>query len=98
MDLTSYDTGLTFQSVSASTLLSVANINTKNLGVYTFIDENGNVTQIKKEVRRKVLLYPEVEMSMDWVVIGVSDDTVMGISDNPVDMVLANYFPNIKKK
>jgi hypothetical protein len=105
MNLTAFDTGQTFLTLSASTLISVANKNTKDLGVWVYIDENGNVTQIKKEGRRRILIYPEKEMEMDWVVIGVQggigeiNDVVpiaMGVSEK--DMALAEYFPKKKLK
>lgn len=77
----------------------------KNLGVYTFIDEDGNVTQIKKEKKSIKKYYPnepsKVETVIgDIVVIGISYDddppgtpgtagTAMGIGDNV--MAYAQY-------
>lgn len=95
MNLTSYDTGQTFETENLSGQITINNT-PKNLGVYIFVDENGNVIQIKKEDRKKIIIYPEKEMEMDWTVIGVSDDTAMGVSDTM--MAFANYFPNQRKK
>ena len=59
----------------------------KNLGVYTFIDEDGNVTQIKKEKKNKKKYYPNEPTKVDEVigeiyVIGVSESIPMGVGDN----------------
>lgn len=59
----------------------------KKLGVYTFIDEDGNVTQIKKEKKSITKFYPNEPSEVDkiigeYAVIGVSDTVAMGIGDN----------------
>jgi hypothetical protein len=66
----------------------------KNLGVYTFIDEDGNVTQIKKEKKSRQKYYPNEPSAVETVigeiyVIGVTDDIAMGIGDNV--MAYAQY-------
>jgi len=64
------------------------------LGVYTFIDEDGNVTQIKKEKKEITMYYPNTPSKIETVigdvfVIGVSDTIAMGIGDNT--MAYAKY-------
>ena len=59
----------------------------KKLGVYTLIDESGNVTQIKKERKSRKKYYPNAATKVETVIgevflIGVSDTTPMGIGDN----------------
>ena len=55
-----------------------------NLGVYIFIDESGNVTQIKKEKRTRDVfnITDEVTLLDEYYVIGVSDTDPMGIGDD----------------
>lgn len=45
-------------------------------GVYTFIDEFGNITQIEKSVKERLKFYPErvVRPTFEPCVIGVSGD------------------------
>lgn len=66
----------------------------KNLGVYTYIDENGNVTQIKKEKKDRKKYYPNAETNVEGIlgdvyVIGVSDTVAMGVGDDT--MAYARY-------
>lgn len=53
----------------------------EDLGVYTFIDENGNVTQIRRKDRKKVIVYPEKPTLYEWDIIGISDpeDNIDGV-------------------
>lgn len=69
----------------------------KNLGVYVFIDEDGNVTQIKKSKKTIEKYYPNEPTKVDQVdptepvVIGIlydvpsagpqSEGTAMGVGD-----------------
>lgn len=66
----------------------------KNLGVYTFIDEDGNVRQIKKEKKSITKYYPNAPSKVetivgDYAVIGVSDTVAMGVGDDT--MAYAEY-------
>lgn len=76
----------------------------KNLGVYTFVDEDGNVTQIKKVKKSITKFYPnepsKVESIVgDYAVIGVASidsgdasDIAMGVGDaNNGVLVYAEY-------
>ena len=74
-----------------------------NLGVYTFIDEDGNVKQIKKEKKNITMYYPNAPSKIDSIlpdfcVIGIyggnsectsSEGIAMGIGDNLA--AYANY-------
>jgi len=82
----------------------------EDLGVYTFIDENGNVTQIRRKDRKKVIVYPEKPTLYEWTIIGVQggigeDDVIppiaMGIIKDDVKIendncLLAKYSPTKK--
>ena len=66
----------------------------KKLGVYTFIDEDGNVTQIKKDKKTTTKFYPNEPSKTDkivgdYAVIGVSDTIAMGVGDSV--MAYAEY-------
>ena len=66
----------------------------KNLGVYTFIDEDGNVVEIKKEKKSIKKYYPNEPTKVDNVigdvyVIGISDTIAMGVGD--ATMAYAKY-------
>ena len=65
-----------------------------NLGVYAFVDKDGNVTQIKKDKKDTEKYYPNEPSKVDTVlgdvwVIGVSDDIAMGVGDEV--MAYAKY-------
>jgi hypothetical protein len=70
---------------------------TVKYNVYNFIDEFGNVTQIKREEKTRIKYYPDVvslqEMLYEPFVIGVSDDIPMGCGDvlSTSEMVYAIY-------
>ena len=81
----------TGQTTSNNTVTTSVATSVKNFGVYTFIDENGNVTQIKKQDKIKLLRSPEILNQMEWIVIGVDDSTAMGTTDEEV--TFAKYFP-----
>lgn len=66
----------------------------KELGVYIFIDEDGNVKQIQKEKKDRKKYYPNIPTKVDDIigdvyVIGVSDTVAMGAGDNT--MIYAKY-------
>jgi len=66
----------------------------KKLGVYTFVDEDGNVTQIKKVKKSITKYYPNEPSNVDkivgdYAVIGISDTIAMGIGDDV--MAYAEY-------
>jgi len=67
---------------------------TPELGVYTFIDKDGNVKQIEKEKKTNTKYYPntpsKVEIIVEeYAVIGISDTVAMGIGDQT--MAYAEY-------
>lgn len=68
-----------------------------NYNVYNFIDEFGNVTQIKKEGKTRLKYYPDAltlqEQLMEPWVIGVSEDVPMGCGDveSNTEMAYAIY-------
>ena len=52
--------------------------------VYNFVDQYGNVTQIKKNIKERLKFYPELvrdNIEYEYTVIGVSDITPMGCGD-----------------
>ena len=51
-------------------------ITLNKFGVYNFVDESGNVTQIKKSVKKRLLYYPDRinKPVIEPCVIGVSGD------------------------
>lgn len=63
---------------------------TKDLGVYNFVDENGNVTSIKRKKRQKDIEYPEKPENNEWFVIGVSDE-INGPNDGNIAMGIDEF-------
>jgi len=97
-------TGVTLSSVSGYTVTTTneTTITPVNLGVYSFIDEHGNVTQIKKitKYRLKYCIDPTLPQDelINYCVIGVndpdfgdcSDGTALGIGDTLMAYAIYN--------
>jgi len=67
-----------------------------NLGIYNFIDESGNLTEIKKKKRKNSPVPTEAnleELVAEPTVIGVSDTIPMGCGDlnSGTEMAFAIY-------
>lgn len=60
-------------NILTTTASTITQLN--NYGVYNFVDEFGNVTQIKKSVRKRIEFYPELVDAplIEPCVIGVKD-------------------------
>lgn len=73
----------TSNTIDANALTAVTS-ETINYGVYNFLDDSGNVTQIKKSVtKERLLFYPDAVnvQKIEPTVIGVSDTNPMGTGD-----------------
>lgn len=73
------ETNLTEETLTGYTLTDSTLSGASN--VYSFIDNNGNVTQIKKVKKDRFKFYIDPEI----VFITTIDDCVIGVSGNPED-------------